>query len=256
MRIFVTNDDGIEAKGIILLAKTAMEFGEVTVVAPREQCSAMSHHITLRDKMHIEKVDFPVEGVKAYAMDATPADCVRASFLGLMDKDELPDIVFSGINRGANCGFDILYSATVGAAMEAVLYNIPAICFSQNFFPDDPDYHEEVMEAHIRDIMAELITKKLPDGTIFNVNFPSCSIEDYKGVKYDRVPARTAFWDDNYDIGHKIACAWSSSDAMVPYGKKELRLTPIPVTKAAEGTDIRAILDGYISVGTLKNFVL
>ena len=132
MKILVTNDDGIGACGIRILAETARDFGETIVIAPSVQKSANSHCITLNKPMKIEKIDMGIDGVQAYSLDGSPADCVRASYLGLFDRMEEPDIVFSGVNDGANCGFDILYSATVGAAMEAVLYDKKAICFSQS----------------------------------------------------------------------------------------------------------------------------
>ena len=121
MRILVTNDDGIRSPYLAMLAQAAKDLGEVTVIAPMEQCSAMSHRITLYKPMEMQReADFPVEGVEAYRIDATPADCVRISYHGLFERGQEPELVLSGINDGANCGYDTLYSATVGAAMEAV----------------------------------------------------------------------------------------------------------------------------------------
>ena len=239
MRILVTNDDGICAHGIIRLAKAAKKLGEVTVIAPEHECSAMSHHITLRRNMIMKRHDFPVEGVKAFCLDGTPADCIRASFLGLLKEEEKPDIVFAGINNGANCGFDILYSATVGAAMEAVLYHIPAICFSQQ--SDGP---EEVLEQYIDRIAAELIKKRLPANQVYNVNFPACTLQEFKGILYDRTPAQKAFFDDNYKPVKRED------------GSFEVVLEAGPVYYAMKGSDIKAVLDGYISIGILENKIL
>ncbi len=244
MKILVTNDDGINAEGIQLLAKTAKKFGEVIVIAPEEQCSAMSHHITLRDKMTIRKHEFGVPGVDAYAFAGTPADCVRASYLGLFKEGEKPDLVLSGVNKGANCGFDIQYSATVGAAMEALLYEVPAICFSQNYFTDEHECHTDVAEKYMEDILSELIAKPLEKGLAWNVNFPSCSLDEYKGVLYDRFPAQSAFWDDQYVLEENAD------------GEKEVLLKTIPIEKAEEGSDMQAVIDGYISIGTIRNTVL
>ena len=102
MRILVVNDDGIEAPGIRKLAELARQFGEVTVAAPKHQCSGMSHRITVDAGLEIARVDFPVEGVEAYSIDGTPADCVKVAISNIMK--EKPDIVFSGINRGYNIG--------------------------------------------------------------------------------------------------------------------------------------------------------
>ena len=128
-RILVVNDDGIGAEGIVRLAAAAKNLGEVWVVAPGQQCSAMSHCITVRGSLQIRQEDFPVPGVKAYSVAGTPADCVKVGIRHLMQ--DRPDVVFSGINCGYNVGVDILYSGTVGAAMEALVNGIPAIAFSE-----------------------------------------------------------------------------------------------------------------------------
>ena len=129
LKILVTNDDGIDAPGIAKLAACAAKLGTVTVVAPKSQCSGMSHHITLNRPMELkERPDFPVKGVKAYSLDGTPADCVRSVVHGMLDPDagrkgagteayfkqnpHFPDIVFSGINAGANAGYDMKQYST------------------------------------------------------------------------------------------------------------------------------------------------
>ncbi len=240
MNILVTNDDGIYAPGIAMLAEAAAGLGEVTVIAPDKECSAMSHRITLTRSMRLERCrDFPVAGVKAFSLDGTPADCVRAAFLGLLKKEELPDIVFSGVNKGANCGFDVLYSATVGSAMEAVLYDIPAVCFSQRTGGND-----EVLKKYLLPVARELIDKKPEGHQILNVNFPSCSLEEFKGILYDRKPAGKAFFDDCYLLKKLEEDKW------------EVELATEPVLDAEEGSDIRAVLDGYISIGVLNNFAM
>ena len=126
MRIMVVNDDGIESDGIRRLAGMAAELGEVWVLAPRHQCSAMSQRITIRGDMRVDKVrDFPVPVKAAYKVDGTPADCLKIAMQYLLE--EKPDYVFSGINDGYNAGFDIAYSGTLGAAFEAVMNGVPAI---------------------------------------------------------------------------------------------------------------------------------
>ena len=104
-KILITNDDGIQSDGIIRLARAAKKYGKVWVVAPDGQRSAMSHRITLRETIEFFPVDFPVEGVHAYASTGTPADCVRFGILNIVK--EKPDYVFSGINYGYNSGTDI-----------------------------------------------------------------------------------------------------------------------------------------------------
>lgn len=240
MRILVTNDDGIRSEYLAMLAEAAKALGEVTVIAPSQQCSAMSHRITLYRPMEFHPVeDFPVEGVRAYRIDATPADCVRISFHGLFEKGEEPELVLSGINDGANCGYDILYSATVGAAMEAVLYHVPAICFSQRRGGCDL-----VMKKHLSPILEELVSRRLGQGEVWNVNFPCCSPEEFRGILYDRKPAQTPFFDDVYYRQEREEGGW------------DILLKAKEVTGAEEGSDIQALADGYISVGVIRNKVM
>ena len=205
-KILLVNDDGIRADGIILLARLASRLGEVTVAAPDGQCSAMSHRITVHGELRVKKSDFPVEGVTAYSISGTPADCVKVALHYLLS--EKPDIVFSGINRGYNAGVDILYSGTVGAAMEALVNGIPAIAFS-NQANDVWDAAEEYLLP---------ITEKL--------------------------------------LGMPIARNSSFLRKELPDGSFLLTEDGIPALTAPEGTDMRALLDGYISVGQVRNMVL
>jgi 5'-nucleotidase len=126
MRILITNDDGIGAPGIRVLAEWARGLGEVTVIAPKTEQSGKSHAIDFTRPIEIKKVEY-MEGVTAYSMDSTPADCIRFAHFGL--KEEY-DLVLSGINRGFNLGKDIVYSGTAGAIFEAGRLGINAIAFS------------------------------------------------------------------------------------------------------------------------------
>ena len=128
MKILVVNDDSIHAPGLALLAEKAMALGEVWVVAPAHQCSAMSQRLSIHAALRVEKVDFPVPVRGAYQVDGTPVDCVKTALQYILP--ERPDFVFSGINAGYNVGFDIAYSGTLGAAFEAVMNGIRAIAFS------------------------------------------------------------------------------------------------------------------------------
>ena len=237
MRILVTNDDGIRSPYLAALAEAASSLGEVTVIAPMEQCSAMSHRITLYKPMEMQREpDFAADGVEAYRIDATPADCVRISYHGLFDRGEEPQMVLSGINDGANCGYDTLYSATVGAAMEAVLYGVPAICFSQRRGGSD-----EVMRSFLPQVLRELAGRPLLRGEAWNVNFPNCSLPEFRGILYDRTLAQTPFFDDYYYRQER------------PDGGHDILLRAEELLDAEEGSDIRALLDGYISIGTVRN---
>ncbi|MCM1183354.1 MAG: 5'/3'-nucleotidase SurE [Roseburia sp.] len=237
MRILVVNDDGIMAEGIVRLARAAKTLGEVRVVAPSAQCSAMSHRITVRGELVVKPVDFPVGGVTAYSVSGTPADCVKVALAALMP--EKPDIVFSGINEGYNAGRDILYSGTIGAATEALSNGIAAIAFSS-----EANGIFEVVDAQLESVAAELSRRKLPPDKMWNVNFPGCRMAEYRGILYDRVPASHALFSDCYD---KI----ENAD-----GSLCLSVNGIRTDKADAGTDIRAVLDRYISIGIIGNEVI
>ena len=193
MKILVVNDDGIDAKGIHILAEAAKELGEVWVVAPDRQCSAMSQCITVRGELAVRKREFPVEGVHAYSVSGTPADCVKVALLHILPQK--PDIVFSGINFGYNAGQDILYSGTVGAAVEALSNGIPAIAFS-----NEANDIYDVVEKYLLSIAKDLSGRSLPSDTLWNVNFPGCSLEDYQGILENRIPADTQFYQDYYEV--------------------------------------------------------
>ena len=133
-KILVVNDDGIRSPLLALLARHAAGFGKVDIVAPASQCSAMSQRIIIDRPLRVEETDLSllklseVPNIRsARSLDGTPADCVRYACGCLLE--ELPAIVFSGINDGYNAGIDILYSGTVGAAMQALVAGVPAIAF-------------------------------------------------------------------------------------------------------------------------------
>ncbi|MBE7085950.1 MAG: 5'/3'-nucleotidase SurE [Clostridiales bacterium] len=170
MKILITNDDGIENIGIRLLASWAKKLGEVTVVAPKVEQSAKSHAIILTGEIEIKEVPF-MDGVKAYSVDSTPADCVRYGVLGLKQKY---DLVLSGINRGVNVGVDVVYSGTCGAIFEAARLGMRGIAFSAFF-------EGQAAAAKYFDEVYEYITKNnlLDETPIYNVNIPETS----KGIR-------------------------------------------------------------------------
>ena len=233
-KILITNDDGINADGIIRLAQAATEFGEVWVVAPDSQRSAMSHSITLRHSVDAWKVDFPVPGVHAYACSGTPGDCVRIGSLNIVP--EKPDHVFSGINYGFNAASDIQYSATAGAAFEAAFQGIHTIAFSE----DACEIHE-VTERYLKEIIAELLNKPLGVNQIWNVNFPGCQLAECNGILRDRKVSTDAFYVDRY------------IETTVSEDKVSYMVEGIRNYSALEGTDLKAIFDTYISIGIANN---
>ena len=233
-KILITNDDGINADGIIRLAQAATEFGEVWVVAPDSQRSAMSHSITLRHSVDAWKVDFPVPGVHAYACNGTPGDCVRIGSLNIVPGK--PDHVFSGINYGFNAASDIQYSATAGAAFEAAFQGIHTIAFSE----DACEIHE-VTERYLKEIIAELLNKPLGVNQIWNVNFPGCQLAECNGILRDRKVSTDAFYVDRY------------IETTVSEDKVSYMVEGIRNYSALEGTDLKAIFDNYISIGIATN---
>ena len=233
-KILITNDDGIQSDGIIRLARVAKKYGEVWVVAPDGQRSAMSHRITLRETIEFFPVDFPVEGVHAYASTGTPADCVRFGILNIVK--EKPDYVFSGINYGYNSGTDIQYSATVGSALEAACAGVHAIAFSEGA----SECHE-VTDAYLEQMLKELMEQPLEYNQIWNVNFPQCELEKLRGILYDRKIADCGFFIDEY------------LEEGLENGRIRLTVHGNYNENDPEGTDFRALVDGYISVGKVNN---
>ena len=236
MNILITNDDGIDSYGIELLAKTAVKYGKVTIVAPDKQNSAMSHAVTFNRDMLLKKVDFPIPVDGAYTLDATPADCVRSTFLGAFDKHF--DAVFSGINDGANVGCDILYSATLGAGLEALLYDVPVICFSKS-----RNGTWELTEDYIDEVMEQLINKTAPEHCLWNVNFPGIPADKCKGILHDRTIDRLPILDDTYVRMPNKENTWT------------IKLNTKDETRSDDTSDMHALFDGYISVGPVKNMI-
>ena len=233
-KILITNDDGIEADGLIRLAAAAVKFGEVVIVAPDSQRSAMSHSISLHGSFEAWQVDFPVEGVRAYACTGTPADCVRIGVLNL--SGGRPDHVFAGVNKGFNVATDLQYSATVGAAFEGAFRGIHSVAFSESHGDD-----HEVTDRYLEELIAELIEKPLALNEIWNVNFPGCTLGECKGILRGTTVSDGVFYEDHYD------------ETPAPGGRVTYTVVGERRWEAAEGTDLRAVLDDQVSVGKAKN---
>ena len=233
-KILITNDDGIFSDGIARLAETASRFGEVWVVAPDSQRSAVSHSVTLRSSIDAWKVDLPVRGVHAFACDGMPADCVKIGALNIVPGK--PDHVFSGINNGYNLASDIQYSATAGAAFEAAFQGIHTIAFSEA-----ADTTREVTDRWLEEIIAELIEKPLGINQIWNVNFPGCSLAECGGILRGRTVSTDVFYKDHY------------TETPVSEGRTRYMVKGVRKWDASEGTDLRAVLDNFVSVGIASN---
>lgn len=175
MNILIVNDDSINSYGIKLLAKCAKRFGDVFVVAPHTEQSAIGHGITIHDSMKLhEHKDF-MQGVKAWSLEGKPADCVKFALYGLHLKI---DIVLSGVNNGPNMGTDIIYSGTLAGASEAIILGVPAIALSTDFF------YYDVVEKELDCVLGKLINKDiLNTENVINVNFPRKDFAESKGIK-------------------------------------------------------------------------
>ncbi len=233
-RILITNDDGIDSDGIKMLAEAATQFGEVWVVAPDSQRSAMSHSINCHKPFEVWEYDFKVPGVRAFACSGTPVDCVRIGVLNLMQGK--PDHVFSGINYGYNISWDIQYSATVAAALEAAFFGVPAVAFSRNM----TDCHE-IEDHYLTGLMEAYMNRPLGRDAVWNINFPGCTLADCKGIMEDCRVSQDDFYIENYEIKR------------LPDGKIQCMVRSKRNWMAAPGTDLAAVTDGYVSVGIVHN---
>lgn len=177
LKILLTNDDGIFAAGIRDLARALINVGDVFVVAPDRQRSASGHSITMHQPLRAKEVDFYDLKVKAWAVSGTPSDCVKLAIEALML--EKPDMIFSGINSGANLGTDVLYSGTVSAAIEGAIHGFSSVAVSLASHKD-MDYS---LAADFSKKLAQLIyDKNLPKDTLLNINVPDHNHGKVEGV--------------------------------------------------------------------------
>ena len=237
MRILVSNDDGIFSPGLRVLANAAKEFGDVRVVAPDVEQSAMSHAITIRRPLHYHQVQ--LDDLEAYRVDGTPADCVA---LGAYQWDEV-DLVLTGINLGLNIGHNIWHSGTVAAAKQAAFLEIPAIAFSAPFNVGAEEYapYMPYISQVIKDFM------NAPDLQLLNVNFPEKprgitwarqSVRNYEGIVLpDTDPmGREHFWFSERAKGspEKGTDRWGIENQRVTLTPLTLDLTEHSLLEAAE----------------------
>ena len=190
-KILITNDDGIFAPGIYALWEAMQEVGQTTVVAPDTEQSAVGHAITLSDPLRVEGIH-RTGGFEGFAVSGTPADCAKIAIRSLMDKK--PDVLISGINRGANLGNNIIYSGAVSAATEGTMLGIPSVAISINSF--NSDEFRGAKETAIK-VVHYLTNNTLPSGTLLNVNVPYCPPEEIKGIKVTR--QGNQYFQDDFD---------------------------------------------------------
>lgn len=236
MNFLITNDDGIRSGGIARLSKVLSKHGKVFVVAPDSQRSGASQSITTKSPLILRKVsDFSVPEVEAYEINGTPADCVR---LGLKVLPLKPDYVFSGINFGYNCGGDLMYSGTFGAANEGAFQGIPSVALSEGTGDGF-----KITDKYLDGILEKVFRTDIKSGQILNINFPTCSEEDFKGILEDRIVSKRRMFEDSF-------LAVSEENAERIFSVKS-----VFNSDCENDSDIKALLDNYISLSLIsRNF--
>lgn len=236
LRILLTNDDGIHATGLRMLASVAARFGEVVVCAPDGERSACGHSMTLRDALRMKTV--PTFGaIPAYEVNGLPVDCVNLAIHELMP--EGCDLVISGINNGPNLGWDSTYSGTVGGALEGSVNNIRSIAISIAKYVEEAPPHFETAAEWLNEAWDWLIECPVPDYTVLNVNVPSVAFQDLRGARItrmgkrvyeERVERREDPWGRTY--------YWQGGTVVA--GREE------------EGTDVDAVQKGFVSITPIR----
>jgi len=190
--ILVTNDDGIEAKGLKSLIEMVREFGKVIVVAPEESQSGMSHAITMKYPLRIRTVKNE-EGLEIYSCNGTPVDCVKLALHMLLGRK--PDMLVSGINHGTNASVSIVYSGTMAAAIEGGINKVPSIGFSLLDYSADADF--EAAGIYVRRIIEKVFMNGIEKGICLNVNIPVGKENELKGIKVCR--QTDGYWQEEFD---------------------------------------------------------
>ena len=228
MRILVSNDDGVLAPGIKILANELATVAEIEVVAPDRNRSGASNSLTLTRPLRVRQLD---NGY--YSVEGTPTDCVHLGLTGFLNP--IADMVVSGINEGGNLGDDVLYSGTVAAAMEGRYLGLPAIAISM---VGDTIKHYDTAAVIARQLVMKLSTNRLPSQTILNVNVPNLPLDQIKGFQVTRLGTR-----------HSAEPLVKEYD---PRGRPIFWIGPPGMeADAGAGTDFYAISTGYVSITPL-----
>ena len=233
MRLLLSNDDGILARGLDCLERAARPLGELWVVAPDREQSATSHSLTLHHPLRPIKL-----AERRWQVDGTPTDCVMLAIEALLP--DRPDFVLSGINHGPNMGEDVLYSGTVAAAMEGLALGVPsiAVSFAGRVLRSDDSLLDEQVEPLTQLFKHLMSLPAFPADTLLNVNLPAVPAKDVKGVRLTRL-GRRVFSD-------------SLTPMKDPWGREIFWIGGGSVAwSGADDSDFRAVKDGYISVTPL-----
>ncbi|MCH8206481.1 MAG: 5'/3'-nucleotidase SurE [Chloroflexi bacterium] len=182
MRIVLTNDDGVHAPGLWAAAEALRELGEVVVIAPDRDMSGMGTAMTLMNVVRVQDIPSPVQGVRAYSVQGTPADCVILGAEKLLDRP--PDLVVSGINHGANLGLDVMVSGTVGGAFQGYFRHIPSMAVSVVY---ETEVRYEAAARATKALARAISANSMPSPLLLNVNVPSLTPEEIERVEVTRL---------------------------------------------------------------------
>lgn len=233
MRILVSNDDGVHSEGLDVLVDELKELGHVTVVAPDRERSAVGHSLTFFQPLRVRKIREDAASV-VYESDGTPSDCILLAIYDLMPVK--PDLVISGINRGANLGDDLTYSGTVSAAMEAIIHGCPSFAVSQTAYET---MHWRAAAVVARRVAAALMRHGLPPKTFLNVNVPNVALEELAGIE---VTIQGASIYDQRLIKRED-----------PRGNEYYWITgAIPRGEPLPGSDFSAVLNNRVSITPIQ----
>ncbi len=233
----LTNDDGADAPGMAALRRAAAPFGESIVAAPSSERSAGSHAVTLRRDIAVEQRG-PADAPWGWAIDGTPADCVKIA-LGHLLGGRRPTLILSGINAGMNAGNSIFYSGTIAAAKEGIFWGVPSVALSMHtFFSQQPlwDTGTEV----VRRLMPWILAHPFPPRTVLNINIPNLPFEQLRGVRAGR--QGTSLFVDDYHVVSRGA------------GRMTLRNIGEMLQKSPgpEDADDLVLLAGYVCITPLR----
>lgn len=232
--IFVTNDDGYTSKGFRAAVNLAREFGDVIAIAPDRVQSGMSQAITITSPLFLRKVE-EGEGLTIYAFSGTPVDCSKIAFDHLLRETKV-DLVLSGINHGSNAAINVMYSGTMGAAIEGSLYGVPAIGLSIDDHDADADFEGAVEYGRV--VVGQVLEAqdRLPRPLCLNVNVPRCAASEIQGIRLCR--QTRGFWREDF---------YKRTD---PHGRDYYWLTGAfqNIEPEAEDTDEWALAHRYVSV--------
>lgn len=232
--IFLTNDDSYLSKGFRAAVNLAREFGRVIAIAPDRVQSGMSQAITINTPLFLRQVEVS-DDVEIYAFSGTPVDCAKIAFDHFF-KDKRVDLVLSGINHGSNAAVNVMYSGTMGAAIEGSFYGVPSIGLSLDDHDADADFEGAVKYG--REIIASVLeaAERLPRPLCLNVNVPRCAAEEIQGIRLSR--QTRGFWREDF---------YARQD---PHGRDYFWLTGAfqNAEPDAEDTDEWALAHRYVSV--------